>query len=77
MPVFDGKPQPLPAAYSSSSLGAMEKMLMNGDRSLVGLIKKIDVEFIDEETVRRIDPEGRSFININTDEDLQRVLKKP
>jgi molybdopterin-guanine dinucleotide biosynthesis protein A len=77
MPVFDGKPQPLPAAYSSSALGTMEEMLMSGNRSLIGLIDKIDVKFIDEDSVRRIDPEGLSFININTDEDLQRVLKKP
>ncbi len=76
MPVFDGKPQPLPAAYSGSALGTMEEMLAGGDRSLVGLIEKIDARFIDEDTVRRIDPEGRSFININTEEDLQRVLKK-
>jgi molybdopterin-guanine dinucleotide biosynthesis protein A len=76
VPVFDGKPQPLPATYSSSALGAMEEMLAGGDRSLVGLIEKIHAKLIEEDIVRRIDPEGRSFININTEEDLQRVLKK-
>lgn len=76
VPFFNGKPQPLPASYSSSALGVMEEALASGDRSLVGLIKKIEARFIDEDVVRRIDPEGRSFININTEEDLQSYLKK-
>jgi molybdopterin-guanine dinucleotide biosynthesis protein A len=76
VPVFDGRPQPLPAVYASSALGAMLEGIRSGDRSLVGLIGRIDATLIEEDAVRGIDPEGSSFVNINTVEDLQRVLKR-
>ena len=43
---------------------------------MTGLLERIDARYIDEDEVRKIDPEGRSFININTVEDLEKVLEK-
>ncbi len=76
VPIYGGRPQPLPAVYSLSALGVMKDMLYSGDRSLTKLLEKVDTRYVGEGEVRSIDPEGRSFININTAEDLQKVLKE-
>lgn len=73
---FEGKPQPLPGLYAGSALGIMEEVLERGSRSLRELIEKADTVCLDEGGVRNIDPEGKSFSNINTVEDLSKVLEK-
>lgn len=74
--VFGGRTQPLPGLYASTALRAMEGMIESGTRSLVGLLDRINSSFVAEDEVRKIDPEGRSFVNINTLEDLEKALKK-
>ena len=37
------------------------------------LLSDIDVYYIAEEVVLAVDPEGRSFVNINTEEDLKQA----
>jgi len=75
VPVFESRPQPLPAVYASSALRVMRRRLLGGDRSLLGLMDEIGVTFVEEDVVRRIDPEGGSFVNINTADDLKEALK--
>ena len=72
IPLFDKKTQPLLGIYSKRIAGKLENSLQSGQRSLKEFLTKIDVLYIKEEEVRRIDPEGRSFVNINTLEDLER-----
>jgi molybdopterin-guanine dinucleotide biosynthesis protein A len=38
------------------------------------MLEEVDVHYIEEEEVKKIDPEGRSFVNINTLEDYKREL---
>ncbi len=52
----------------------MEQSIKNGERSLREFLRGINVLYINEEEVRNIDPEGRSFININTIEDFQKEI---
>ncbi len=42
---------------------------------MTGIFKQMNVGEISEERLRQIDPELKSFININTPEDLQAALK--
>ena len=72
IPIFDEKPQPLFGIYSKRSIEKMEESMQRGRRSLRDFLKGINVFFIEEEEVRNIDKEGRSFVNINTMEDFQR-----
>lgn len=72
VPLFNKKPQPLFGIYSKKIANDMEQSIKNEKRSLRDFLKKVDVLYIPEEEVRRIDPEGRSFVNINTMEDLNR-----
>lgn len=73
IPVFEGKPQPLFGIYSKNILGVVEERLNKGLKRLKDLLTEINVLYIKEEEVRQIDPEGRSFLNINTMEDLEKV----
>lgn len=73
IPIFGGKPQPLLGVYSRSVCEIIESRLKSDNRSMMGLLDSIRVQFIDERDVVRVDPEGKSFINLNTPEDLRRV----
>ena len=74
IPVFEGKPQPLFGIYSKNILGIIEKRLNKGLKRLKDLLTEINVLYIKEEEVRQIDPEGRSFLNINTMEDYKKIV---
>jgi molybdopterin-guanine dinucleotide biosynthesis protein A len=72
IPLYDGKPQPLFGIYAKRLSEQMERTIRDGKKSLIDFLKTIDVRYINEEEVRSIDPEGRSFVNINTFKDYQR-----
>jgi len=74
IPIFDDKPQPLLGIYSKRIAKRMEQSIKNGERSLRRFLQGINVLYINEDEVREIDPEGRSFININTIEDFQKEI---
>jgi molybdopterin-guanine dinucleotide biosynthesis protein A len=75
IPVFDNKSQPLFGIYSRKVIRSMEETIKNGSRSLREFLKKLNVLYISEDEVRTIDPEGRSFVNINTLEDYEKAMK--
>ncbi len=74
--LFGGMPQPLPGLYGRTALDAMREAIKRGSRSLISLLEVIDTVLIEEDEVRRFDPDGRSFVNINTVEDLKKALEK-
>jgi molybdopterin-guanine dinucleotide biosynthesis protein A len=72
VPVFDGKPQPLLGIYSRKLVPKMEESIKTQTRSLREFLGTIEVHYIKEEEVRAIDPEGKSFVNINTIQDYEK-----
>ena len=72
IPVFDKRPQPLFGIYSGKIAGAMEESIRKGERGLTDFLKGRNVLYIEEKEVRSIDAEGRSFVNINTIDDVKR-----
>jgi molybdopterin-guanine dinucleotide biosynthesis protein A len=48
-------------------------MLGEGKRGLIEMLDRMHVCYIPEEEVMRFDPEGKSFVNINTMEDYDRI----
>jgi molybdopterin-guanine dinucleotide biosynthesis protein A len=73
IPIFEGKPQPLFGIYSKNILGIIEERLNKGLKKLKDMLTEINVLYIKEDEARQIDPEGGSFLNINTMEDLEKV----
>lgn len=72
IPMYENKPQPLLGVYSKKIANKMEISIIKGSRSLRDFLNGIVVYYIDENDVRKIDPYGRSFVNINTVEDYKR-----
>ncbi len=75
VPVYQGRPQPLPGIYKGSLTGIMENKIRYGNRSMMDLLHCIDTCFLREEDVAGVDPEGRSFVNINTMQDYERAIR--
>lgn len=72
IPVFNNVPQPLLGVYAKSLMRRMEEALHHEKRSLKRFIRDCNVLYIQEADVRKIDPEGRSFVNINTMQDFEK-----
>jgi len=73
IPFFGGFPQPLPGIYSGRVKALMEERISLNRRGMSDLLCDIDVYYIPEKEVLMVDPEGRSFVNINTREDLKQA----
>jgi molybdopterin-guanine dinucleotide biosynthesis protein A len=74
VPVVEGKPEPLLAVYNRKAADTMLRELEQGQRSLRRMLKGLKVTYLDMVDVKTLDPEGRSFININTPEDYKRAF---
>jgi molybdopterin-guanine dinucleotide biosynthesis protein A len=73
VPLVHTMPQVLLAIYPRSILPLIEEQLQRGRRDLRCLLDVAPVQFIEEAQLRKVDPQLRSFVNINTPEELQRV----
>jgi molybdenum cofactor guanylyltransferase len=76
-PGFDApQPEPLHALYRKSCLPAIEAALNAGRRRLVSFLQDVDVCYLDEDVLRQIDPELKSFRNVNTPEEWAQAEKE-
>ena len=65
--------EPLCAAYSKRCLEAAQNHLEQEKLKITKTFRKNRIKTISERALRKIDPELRSFFNINTPEDLARA----
>ena len=70
LPVTPDGPEPLLALYSRACLPAARKVLSTGRRRLVAMFAELNVVEVPVDSLRSIDPDLRSFLNINTPEEL-------
>ncbi|OPY17168.1 MAG: putative molybdenum cofactor guanylyltransferase [Syntrophus sp. PtaB.Bin075] len=66
---------PLHAIYSRRCLPSIKSLLIRDRLKMTGCFKGMRVLYIPESVIRSFDPECRMFLNINTEQDLQRVLE--
>ena len=76
VPCVDGEPQGVCAVYERVLASRIEAMLDAGDRSIKTLLGASHVRYVTPEDLREVDPELRSFRNINTPADYQNWLKR-
>lgn len=75
MPLWKGKEEPLHAFYRRSAcLPAIEKALDEGERQVIRLLADVRVRYVSHDELRRLDPEGHSFWNVNQPSDLKRIV---
>ncbi len=70
VPMTDKGPEPLLALYSRACLPAARKVLASGRRRLVALFREVKVVEIPIDSLRGVDPDLKSFVNVNTPEEL-------
>jgi len=74
-PRIDGYPEPLHAVYGRGCLPAIEPRLKAGQLKIIGFYADARVRYVDEPELRRLDPELRSFRNVNTPELVRAALE--
>jgi molybdopterin-guanine dinucleotide biosynthesis protein A len=74
IPVVHGVPQVMLAIYPCSVLPFITEQLRRGRRDLRCLLEVAPVQFVEEAQVLEIDPQLRSFFNINTPEEFGTFL---
>lgn len=76
VPYWQNRFQPLHTLYRRSVLSLLQEQLGRGELRPIDLYKKVRTRVIHEDELRKFDPEGLSFININSREDYQAALKR-
>jgi molybdopterin-guanine dinucleotide biosynthesis protein A len=75
MPLWKGKEEPLHAFYRRSTcLAAIEKALDEGERQVIRFLADVRVRYVGHDELRKLDPDGHSFWNVNQPSDLKRIL---
>jgi len=64
---------PLHAIYSKKCLSPMRQLLDRDDLRILNFFHRVRVRYIDETEIRKLDPHMRSFINVNTEEEMEAV----
>lgn len=74
VPEWEGRLNPLQAIYRTRVLPLLEEQLAAGRRRPVDLYERVPVRTVSEAEIRARDPEGRTFLNMNTPEEYERAV---
>ena len=74
VPRHAGEYEPLHAVYTAACLEPIRRCLARGDRN-TGFLREVNVRVVDEDALRRFDPDLASFMNVNTPEEYDRVRR--
>lgn len=66
--------EPFCSFYSVELINSIEKYLKDGKRSINGLIKDLNITYVQEKEARKFSPNWDMFLNLNTKEDLDKFL---
>ncbi|MCO4768466.1 MAG: molybdopterin-guanine dinucleotide biosynthesis protein B [Deltaproteobacteria bacterium] len=73
LPMRDGHAEPTHAVYGARCLGAIKQAVLSGELGMGTWLGSVRVERVPEDLWRTVHPDGTSFLNVNTPEDLARV----
>jgi molybdopterin-guanine dinucleotide biosynthesis protein A len=74
LPIAERRPQPLCSAFARDALDAIRARLDAGDRAPMVLAADLKMVRLAEEDWRAVDPNGLSFIDVDTPEDFDAAL---
>ncbi|HUY27365.1 MAG TPA: molybdenum cofactor guanylyltransferase [Candidatus Binataceae bacterium] len=75
IPSVGGRLQPLHAVYRREVAGALRAMRARGENRLSEIAGEVRTRIVDEAELRALDPELRSFMNVNTPADYARAIR--
>lgn len=67
------QPETLHAVYSKTCLPAIRSRLLADKLRIIGFFDDVSVRYVEQDEVARFDPKFRSFTNMNTPADWQKV----
>lgn len=73
IPRVEGRTQQLCAIYARACLPVIDEQIARDDFKIDRFFQRVRVRIVEEDAVRRLDPDLRSFRNINTEADWQAV----
>jgi molybdopterin-guanine dinucleotide biosynthesis protein A len=76
VPYWEGRYQPLHAVYRRSLLPLVKQQLERSELRPIYLFDKIRTRKVVEQEINALDPEGLSFLNMNTPQDYQAALQR-
>jgi molybdenum cofactor guanylyltransferase len=65
--------EPLFAVYAKSCLGPMKGLLESGNMRVYDFYPQVRVRYVQGEELAHLDRDGRSFMNINSPEELEKI----
>lgn len=72
----DGFLEPLHAVYRCEPMINETKIAIdNGETIILAPVFKLNINYVDMDEIKKKDPKLRTFMNINTPEDIQKILK--
>ncbi|MBN2419813.1 MAG: molybdenum cofactor guanylyltransferase [Deltaproteobacteria bacterium] len=75
VPKVDWKIEPLHALYSKNCLAAMKELIYKKEYQTIKAFKNINVRYIDEKEIKTCDPQLRTFLNVNRQDELEQIVK--
>ena len=76
VPYWEERFQPLLAVYRKTVAPLLQAQLAKGELRPIHLFDKVRTRRVDEDDIRRFDPGGESFFNMNRPEDYTEALRR-
>jgi molybdopterin-guanine dinucleotide biosynthesis protein A len=73
VPQWNDNLEPLHAVYSRSCANAVRAALQVGQQRVIDILPRVTQRVVDRAAIAQFDPDGWSFFNINTPQDLARA----
>jgi molybdopterin-guanine dinucleotide biosynthesis protein A len=73
VPRVEGFPETLHAIYGKRCLEPIQRRLLAGQLKIVGFFDEVRVRYVERDDVACFDPQFRSFMNMNTPADWERL----
>jgi len=71
VPRWQGEFEPLHAVYRRTCLTAIDRSLAEGRQRMISFLPAVRLTVVEEDQVATYDPQGLTFFNVNTPDDLQ------
>ncbi|MHC1741952.1 MAG: molybdenum cofactor guanylyltransferase [Syntrophobacteraceae bacterium] len=73
VPLTGDRYEPLTALYHRNCLPAVGRVIESGKRQVIAFYERVKVNAVPETIWRSFDPEGLSFRNVNTQDDMREI----
>lgn len=73
VPLVNGERQGLHAIYNRDCMRSIEKQLERDDLRIHNLFRRIRTRVVTQSSIAAIDPQFRSFVNLNTPNDISQI----